>query len=236
MRIYSSLKEAYNEIQRDLVEMGVEVHPQTMQDKIVKDDKDYLTKEMVGYCYSINDFSKIREDFEFLGGNEPYAFQEVLDRTASDLRNPGSSWKHRSEIWEEFLHDGKFSYTYNERFRDQLPSIIYELTFRPNTRQAIITMYDKHLDLGNIGGKARIPCSLSYQYLIRPNGNGVPCLDLIYTMRSCDIFTHLIYDQYINMKVQEYVAHAIGIEPGRFIHFTGSLHGYYKDYSKKGIF
>lgn len=236
MRIYQTLKEAYGEVQRDLVEMGTEVHPESMQDKVVKDDDNFITKELQGYCYSIISHGKIREDFEALGGSEPYAFQELLDRTSNDWRNPGESWKHRPEVWKEFIHNGRMAYTYNERFREQLPIIIKELQERPNTRQAIITMYDRHQDIANLGGKARIPCSLTYQFLIRDRGDDQLGLDCIYTMRSCDIYTHFIYDVYITMKLQEYIAGALGLEPGKFIHFIGSLHAYKKDYSTKGVF
>lgn len=236
MRIYQTLKEAYGEVQRDLVEMGIEVHPESMQDKVVKDDDNFVTKELQGYCYSIISHKSIREDFESLGGNEPYAFQELIDRTSDDWRNPGTAWKHRPEVWQEFIHNGRMSYTYNERMREQIGMIRDELKRNPNTRQAIITMYDRHQDIANLGGKARIPCSLTYQFLIRRQGEGALKLDCIYTMRSCDVYTHFIYDVYITMKLQEYLAHSLGYESGRFIHFIGSLHAYKKDYSTKGVF
>ena len=46
MRIFSNFAEALNEIKRDLAEMGTEIHPQTMQDKYVGDNPDYITKEL----------------------------------------------------------------------------------------------------------------------------------------------------------------------------------------------
>lgn len=237
MRIYQNLKEAYNEVQRDLVEMGTEVHPESYQDQDIKGKDEFLTKELQGYCYCITSDRNIEEDFLELGGNLEYAEQEFHDRVSEGYKNPGTAWKYRPEVWEQFLHDGKFSYSYNERFREQLPIILRELKERPNTRQAIMTMFDRHQDLANLGGKARIPCSLSYQFLIRPLfGTSARGLDCIYTMRSCDIYTHFIYDVLLTMKVQKYVADYLGLDFGRFIHFIGSLHAYKKDYDTKGVF
>lgn len=231
MRIYSTLKEAYNEIQRDLVEMGTEVHPETMQDKVIKDDPNFMTKELTGYCYAITSRTTLHKDFLDLGGNLNYVKAEVQDRTSDHWLNPGHSYLHRIDVWNEFLHNGRFSYTYNERIREQLPFIAEELMKNPNTRQAIITVYDRHQDMSHIGGKARIPCSMHYQFLIRRGS-----VDCIYTMRSCDIFTHFLYDVTMTMDLQEYISNIIGREPGRFIHMIGSLHAYRRDYDKKGIF
>lgn len=236
MRIYSNLKEAHGEIQRDLMEMGTLIHPSTYQDQYIGDKDEFITKELQGYCYCITSFGRLEIDFIDLGGNIGYVNQEVDDRLSDSWKNPGTSWKCRPEVWEQFLHKGKFSYTYNERIREQLPIIINELRTNPNTRQAIITMYDRHQDIANLGGKARIPCSLSYQFLIRPKGKGENRLDCIYTMRSCDLYTHFIYDVFMTMMMQEYVANSLGLEAGRFIHFIGSLHAYKKDYSKKEVF
>lgn len=235
MRIFSGLKEAVNEIERDLFEMGVTIHPESYQDQNIKDNPDFETKELQGYCYSITNGMKLMSEFEEMGGNWEYVDEEVQDRVSSYYLNPGSSWKIRKEVWEQFLHNGKFAYTYNERFRDQLPIILEQLKTNPNTRQAIITVYDKDRDIANLGGKARIPCSMYYQFLIRPNGKETK-VDCIYTMRSCDFYTHFIYDIAMAMMLQDYVAHAIGREPGKFTHFIGSLHIYSKDYSKRGIF
>ena len=39
MRIYEDFNTALDEIKRDLAEMGITIHPQTMQDKYVADDE-----------------------------------------------------------------------------------------------------------------------------------------------------------------------------------------------------
>ncbi len=235
MRIFKSLKEAVKEIERDLHEMGVVVHTESYQDQKVKDNPDFETKELQGYCYKITQRDTLLQEFQKLGGNQHYIDQEIIDRLSNDWRNPGSAFLHRKEVWEQFLHDGKFSYTYNERIRVQLHRIIDELAQHPNTRQAVITMYDQHLDMQHLGGTARIPCSMYYQFLIR-NRNGRRHLDVIYTMRSCDLYTHLIYDIVLTMLMQEWIANSLpALEPGYFTHFIGSLHAYRKDWDR-GVF
>lgn len=234
MRIFGGLKEAINEIERDLFEMGTLVHPESYQDQIVSDKDDFMTKEIQGYSYTITT-SKIEDDFVELGGNIQYLEQELMDRMAVETRNPGNSYKLRPKVWEQFLHNGKFSYTYNERIGKQYLEVLDQLKKNPNTRQAVITLYDHHDDLKNMGGKARIPCSMYYQFLRRKR-EGKEYLDIIYTMRSCDFYTHLIYDIGLTMGICAWTAVVLGVEIGHFIHFIGSLHAYKRDYQKKGIF
>ena len=231
MRIYKTLYEAYKETERELIEMGTIVKVQSMQD--IKEE--FETKELQGYSYCITENYDMNDDFERLKGNMMYAESEFLDRVDPKYLNPGHSYLERPKVWNVFLHEGKFSYTYNSRLRTQLPIIIEELKKNPHTRQAILTIYDQHQDIENLGGKARIPCSMYYQ-LLRRERKGEEVLDAIYTMRSCDLYTHMIYDIWLGMSLQEFIANAVGIIPGHFIHFIGSLHAYKQDYEKKGVF
>jgi len=235
MRIFTGLNEAYNEIKRDLVEMGTIVHPESYQDKIVKDDPAFETKELQGYCYSITNLTELQKDFKDLKGDLGYLQKEYLDRVNPSYLNPGNSWETRKEVWEPFLHGGKFAYSYNERIRTQLPIILEQLKDNPNTRQAVITIYDHHQDIGHLGGKARIPCSMYYQILLRKRRDNLE-VDILYTMRSCDLFTHFIYDVALTVELQHFIAGSLGLNPGHFTHFIGSLHAYKIDYSRKEVF
>lgn len=232
MRMFLNVKEMVREVERDLWEMGITVHPQTMQDKQVADNDDYATLEIQAYGYKLisPNVSDIATEVDKIG-NLAWAVREASDRVSPHYKNPGEAWKLHSEVWEQFLRDGQFAYTYNERFREQLPQLIRELQVRPETRQAIVTMYDRHQDINNWGGKDRIPCSMYYQFYIRDNR-----LNLIYTMRSCDFLTHFIHDVYFSIRLLEYVADEIDIQTGQFTHFIGSLHAYKKDMKAKGIF
>ena len=235
MRIFTNLKEAVNEIERDLFEMGTLIHPESYQDKVVKDNHDFQTLELQAYSFTITNNKTLEQDFKDLGGNWEYVVKEVADRVSPFYLNPGNSWETRKEVWSQFLHNGKFAYTYNERIREQLPIIMENLRLNPNTRQAIVTLYDKDRDLNNVGGKARIPCSMYYQFLIRPI-SGKAYLDVLYTMRSCDFYTHFIYDIVMTMLLRDFVANRLNLDPGKFSQFIGSLHIYRKDWDKQRIF
>jgi hypothetical protein len=243
MRIFKGPVEAYQEIERELFEMGIRVHSHSMQDKVVEGNEDFDTMELMGYGYQISNTDS-PEDEDAKGILElaklplVYLEQEHQDRVNPNYLNPGLAWITRPEIWKPFLRDNTFSYTYNERFREQLPMVIAELTKRPYTRQAIMTMYDRHQDMRNWGGRDRIPCSLTYQFMRRPNplNQKGDVLHLIYTMRSCDFITHFPYDMMLTIKLLRHVAILLGIKPGIFTHFMGSLHAYKKDLAGKGIF
>ena len=53
MRIFSNATEAMIEIERELFEMGINNHPSTMQDKVVADNDDFNTKELIGYSFCL---------------------------------------------------------------------------------------------------------------------------------------------------------------------------------------
>ena len=226
-RIFKDCLEAQKEIQRDLYEMGTEVQSYSMQDKVVIHDEDYLTKELQGYSYSILNF----EDVDVMEGLDlNWALMDIEERLNPNLVNPGDAWKKRDKVWGEFLHDGRFSYTYNERIRTQLYPVIKELQMHPTSRQAIIEIHNNIMDLQNMGGQRRIPCSMFYQFLLRNDK-----LDIYYIMRSCDFITHWPFDvwQAINMLIK--VSKVVDVQPGKFMHYVTSLHAYKKD-MPDGIF
>jgi len=236
MRIYTSCLDAVKEVERDLWELGITVQPHTMQDKVVKGDEDYFTKEMQSYGFMITNPSGNEDFLKYLFPDDfdrmlRWAEQDFQERISPEMINPGFAWKIREETWSEFIHDGRFHYTYNERIRTQLGRIIEELDKNPPTRQAIINIHNNVIDLQNLGGTGRIPCSLNYGFMIR-HGK----LDCIYTMRSCDFLTHFPFDNWHAIKLQQYIADALGIPVGKYTYFTFSLHAYYKDMKKRGIF
>jgi len=234
MRIYSDPIQMYDEVGRDLWEMGIKVHTKTMQDKDISNDKDYETLELRSYCYQIDtkfNFQRVEDMVVHANANLNYCLAEFTDRIDPNFINPGKSYKYMNHIWDEFLHNGKFAYTYNERYFRQMDLMIKALENDPNSRHGIITVYDHHDDQKNIGGKERIPCSLDYQFKIRENK-----LDVDYHMRSCDYLLHFPHDVYLTMRLQWYISDILNVEPGYFTHFIGSLHAYHKDIKAKGIF
>lgn len=237
MRIFSSIVEAVKEVERDLFEMGLNVHPESMQDIKVADNPEFETKELNGYSYCISPEGEydVDEAIEHMGLNKEYIYAEIQDRISNVPLNPGHSYLKREDVWAKFLHQGKFSYTYAERMCGIVDKAIEELRIKPNSRQVIIPIYHPE-DSDNWGGKSRIPCSMYYQAMIRPE-RGENKLNLIYTMRSCDFYTHYGYDVLLAVELMHYMASELEfVTPGKFTHFIGSFHAYSKDYNKRGIF
>jgi len=217
-----------SEIFREVYEMGHIVHPYSMQNKIVKGDDDYSTKEITNYSYSLTNLFKVDYLFFADGRARVWADAEFEERVSDNYINPGEAYKLRENIWQEFLNGGgRFDYSYNERIYWSLDFVIKELKRNPDSRQAIISVWDARLDSEGMGGEYRIPCSMYYQLLIR-NGR----LNIIYNQRSGDVVTHFGNDVYLAWRLMEYIAEKLRIRSGYLFHNIGSLHAYKKDWDK----
>jgi len=219
MRFYIDFKEALNEIKRDLNELAIRVHVPTVQDKYVADDPDYDTMELQSYIYTV-----LNPRIEDLSVTQPWANLEWEERIECRLVNPGKAWEARKEVWAEFLHDGRFAYTYSERIGTQVRQLIDELRCHPESRQLFLGIWSPQVDIHNLGGLARVPCSLGYWFIKRQNR-----LDMTYLQRSCDYSTHMQNDLYLATKLLRYVADQVGITVVHLIHWVGSLHVFAKD-------
>ena len=169
MRLYVKAEEAFEEIKRDLAEMGIWVRPKTMQDKIIEGNPDYETTELQNYSYTILN----AKSSEIPNVTQPWADAEFQERITKPVDgkfiNPGEAWKLRNDVWDEFLHDGKFGYTYNELIwnNDQFTKIVNRLKEDPDSRQLWISLWDPTRDPDLLGGVSRVPCSLGYAFQVR---------------------------------------------------------------------
>ncbi len=223
-RIFRTFSEAEEEIRRELAERSISVMPETMQDKVVGENEDYLTKEIQNFSYTVT-----QPNLADLHPTQPWADLEFAERVGRQRVNPGEAWKARADVWTEFLEaDGRFSYTYPERIGDQLEEVIGELAEHPHSRQLYVAIFDGIIDPPRRGIR-RVPCSLGYYFLWRQNR-----LDITYAMRSCDFAVHWSNDVYLARCIQEYVARESGLEPGFFTQIVYSLHIYNKDI--EGVF
>lgn len=234
MRIYSNPAEMVREVERELFEMGTRYQTMTVQDQNVENNPDFMTIELNGYSYSLTGFEngKMKEMIDYLKGNHRWIHDEFIERIFPTVpMNPGTAYQVWPDRWVQFLRDGKFAYTYGERWSWQLPYVIDELARRPTSRQAIMTMYDAHQDIMNWGGRDRVPCSISYQFLIRDGK-----LDLIYNERSCDFMKFFVSDVAITCMLLMHVANILNVGFGKFVHNIGSLHAFAGDLKGRNIF
>ena len=243
MRIYTNAQEMIEEVKRDLAEMGIVVRPATMQDKYIKGNPDYETKELQNYSYCL--LNARSQDIP--GVSQPWADLEFKERVTDpwdrtpdgtadpfsipEFINPGEAWKARAEVWQDYMHDGKLAYTYNELLwnNDQVTKVVNRLMVDPDSRQLWISLWNPNRDPDLLGGVSRVPCSLGYGLQVRDGK-----LNLHYVMRSCDFVTHFRNDVYLAIRFLEWVAEKTGYPVGDFTHTMFSCHVYNKDI--QGVF
>lgn len=226
-RIFKNFSEAYHEVEREIKHNGIVYQTQTVQDKHVDGDEDFLTKDLRGYTFTVKD-PQVQQFIEELGLNEPWIFAEFAERISQGKMNPGTAYTLRDSIWNEFLHDGKFSYTYAERIGDQIKQVIDLLKRIPFSRHGIISIYNPEIDNDRRDGEMRVPCSMYYilgNYL----DGGVMKTSMLYNIRSNDFSTHFPYDIVLARMIQEHICSKLGTQPGDFIYQSFSLHVFHKD-------
>lgn len=232
MRIYSNSFELMSEMGRELNSYGQIVKPKTYQNKVIEGNEDFITKELICQQYCLTSLGDPVWLFVFSHSKEwaDAEFQERID--ISDITNPGKAWELRKDLWEQFLVNGKFDYTYNERMVT-LPYTIQLLKSDSDTRKAVLPIFNGNGEDDTLyyQGNKRIPCSMYYDFLIRQNGKGEKVLHICYHQRSSDFVTHFGNDVYLAWRLMEYVAKEVGVKPGYLYHTIDSLHAYKKDWT-----
>jgi thymidylate synthase len=120
---------------------------------------------------------------------------------------------------EDGSGDRTFWGAYGDRIKMQVHCAVQKLTTDPNTRQAVVTLWDPWLD--NVQGKHDYPCTIALQFWLQ---DGLLCMNTI--MRSNDAWLGLPYDMFQFTQLQASVAHALNTRPGSYRHTTLSLHLY----------
>jgi thymidylate synthase len=119
--------------------------------------------------------------------------------------------------------DGRFWGAYGTRVRDQVHTVVRKLRGDPDTRQAVITLWDVNLD--NDPGRKDYPCTVAMGFRIR-NGH----LNMSVTMRSNDVWLGVAYDIFQFTQLQFTIANMLGVAIGTYSHHAWSLHMYERDF------
>jgi thymidylate synthase len=128
----------------------------------------------------------------------------------------------------QYADNGRLQGAYGPRLRrwrgevDQLHRVRNLLARDPDSRQAVIQIYDPQLDTR---GHRDVPCTLNYRFFIR-HGR----LDMHTTMRSNDVWLGLPYDLFTATLLQEVMAGWLGVHAGTYHHHVDSLHLYAQHY------
>jgi thymidylate synthase len=130
--------------------------------------------------------------------------------------------------YKEYADGNKIFGGYGPRFfywkcLNQVANIIKLLKEKPDSRQAVIQLFDAR----DLQGKHNdIPCTCTLQFILRQNS-----LQLITYMRSNDVIWGLTHDIFCFTMLQEIISRCLSVEIGSYIHMVGSLHLYEKNYN-----
>lgn len=125
---------------------------------------------------------------------------------------------------ERYADHGVLQGAYGPRMRfwngqqDQLDRVRRLLTRDPDSRQAVIQLFDPQRDRG---GFKDVPCTLGYRFFLREGR-----LHMHTTMRSQDAWLGLPYDLFAATVLQELLAGWLGAGLGEYRHTIDSLHLY----------
>ena len=142
----------------------------------------------------------------------------------------------RVKKFGDFMDHGVFWGSYGARAHGAFGNIVELLNRDPDSRQAVLTLYDSRRDLNT--AKKDIPCTIALQFLDRPHRDGPEAedshryLDMGVTMRSNDLWLGTPYDLTQFSILQASLAQAIGSRVGQYVHRVGSLHIYERDIAK----
>ena len=118
----------------------------------------------------------------------------------------------------DYIYGGYGPRLFNWEGIDQVSQIISLLKKKPDTRKAVIQLFDAK-DI--IEEHNDVPCTCTLQFLIRDHK-----LHMITYMRSNDVFIGLPQDVFCFTMIQEIVARSLSIELGYYKHSVGSIHLY----------
>lgn len=127
---------------------------------------------------------------------------------------------------------GKFDGAYGARWRsyfsvDQVAAVIKELSVTPNSRRAVIGMYDAATDVPRWASSKDIPCNLSVKFDITND-----CVNMFVFNRSNDLMLGAYGANAVHFSVlHEYVFRSLkvtnpGLQPGRYEQISADSHLY----------
>jgi thymidylate synthase len=189
------------------------------------------TMELMGFSGLLHDVKQNWLWNSARNASPVYAAGELLWYLSGS--DNGEHIKHYAPSYEAFLMpDGKAWGAYGRRMFDpvnQIEGIIRLLHRDPDSRQAVVAMWDRVGDLSAAvtNSSPDIPCTLTMQFLLRDG-----LLNLIVNMRSNDVWLGMPYDIFCFTEIQKLVAAELDVYTGWYQHNVGSLHLYDKHREK----
>jgi thymidylate synthase len=132
----------------------------------------------------------------------------------------------RVKAFRPFLNDSIFWGAYGPRAHGDVGNVVELLKRDPDSRQAVISLYDSDRDL-NRSDVVDVPCTLTLQFMIRDHS-----LEMVVNMRSNDVWLGLPYDLGQFAMLQGAIAQSLGVRVGTYTHIAASMHLYERDAEK----
>jgi thymidylate synthase len=130
-----------------------------------------------------------------------------------------------SPEFARFMDNDRFHGAYGRRVNVQVTDATDRLLKDPDTRRAVVTIWDPNLD--NAPDKHDYPCTIGFTFALRDGR-----LTMATVMRSNDVWLGFPYDVFQFTQLQLSVARSLGVDPGPYSHYALSLHIYDTDLEK----
>jgi len=164
-----------------------------------------------------NPFFHLFEALWMLGGQEDVDYVRFFNKRMMEYSDDG--WRL----------NGAYGYRWRKYFHsDQLDLAVSHLIEDPNSRRAVVTMWDSEDLKRAIEDYKDVPCN-THIYFKRKNNK----LNMTVLCRSNDIIWGTYGANAVHFSIlQEYIASQIGIEVGDYYHVSDSYHAYEEPFHK----
>lgn len=159
-----------------------------------------------------NPYFHVMEAMWMLAGGRDVAFPSRFAKQIAQYSDDGIN-----------LH-GAYGFRWRRHFEvDQLDWVIDLLKREPNTRRAVLEMWDAVVDIDAVDHNGQdVPCN-THAYFCFRDGK----LDMMVTCRSNDVVWGCYGANAVHFSyLMEYVAQSIGVEMGRYYHVSYDYHIY----------
>lgn len=152
----------------------------------------------------------------------PIGAMEAIQLIAGKSMNP-KLVTQIAPAFAQFMNSGTFHGAYGARIDDQMITVAGRLKEDPQTRQAIVTLWNPGLD--RIQGMRDYPCTVALRFSVASDNT----LEMDTIMRSNDVWRGTPYDIFQFTQLQQTLARSLYLDAGTYRHTTWSLHMYDSD-------
>jgi len=250
--VYSNFVDPIRKLRLDVRDLGVKVDTGHWQGYSTFGQPSLVTRELMNVSFGVfvdrpghtfhDGHTFLDQMAKEIQPNREWADEHFDERVGGKPLNPDPSherwpWWQGQDISKQ-AEDGKFTHTYSERFwptkatwgiryqYGDFDDLCYLLRREKYTRQAYLPIFFPE-DTGSVH-MGRIPCTLGYHFLVRPDKEGVDRLNMWYFLRSCDVVRHFQDDIYLAVRLMLWVLDVCWtpgeVEPGTLHMHIPSLH------------